>query len=740
MGLTAVEGGTRLRPRARAGIRRRHYRRERSRFWTGFFVVLCSGLLIGGGTSLAALLAAGPLFLNLPSPSRLASEPLAADTIIYASDGTTQLADIHAGGHQRYEIRLSQMGTLVPAATVAVEDSNFYSNPGIDPNAMIRAALVNLTQHRSVQGASTITQQLVKLRLLDSSPTIERKVKEALLAYQIDRSYPKDLILEMYLNTVFYGNDSYGIEAAALNYYHRHASELDLAQAAMLAGIPQNPSYNNPWVNWAGAKARQRMVLDAMVRTGRILPAQADAAYAEDLSPPDHMFRPQNHVLAPNFVDYVKAELAGRYGADAVATSGFRVVTTMDAGLQALAQKAVTDNVNAQRGRDLSQGALVAIDPRSGAILAMVGSAHPEDSDPRHCGQCDMATQQLNPGSTIKMITYTAAIESGRYTMVTPILDTPLSVRRPGDPDTYQPKNYDLRYHGVCELQRCLGNSLNVPAVKVELGVGVGSVVQLARRMGAPPRICQEKPDHTRECSEPDPDAYPVSMTLGSVAETPLQMATATSVLAAQGMLHPPYAIAEIRDRSGQVIFRADPQAGARQVLDPKVAFITQQMLSDDSNRAMIFGRGSALTLEGRRVAAKTGTSDGFRDAWTVGFTPSLAVATWFGNPDNSPMKRDQEGQDADGLYVAAPAWHAFMQSALDRLGKGDEWYQPPAGLSTEWWAGRKVYLMPGTVPWQLAPRLPDWAQESRPAPSPSPSPQASPSASPRPGSRVPRG
>jgi membrane peptidoglycan carboxypeptidase len=291
-----------------------------------------------------------------------------------------------------------------------------------------------------------------------------------------------------------------------------------------------------------------------------------------------------------------------------------------------------------------------------------------------------------NPGSSFKLFTYTTAIESRRYTMVTPIADAPLAVPLP-DGGVYQPTNYDLGYHGECALQACLGNSLNVPAVKVELGTGIQNVVETARRMGAPPFLPHANGHYT---TDDPPSTFGPSLTLGGYGETPLQMATGASVLASGGILHRPEAVLDVNGSGAPGGYRAG--GGGQQVIDPGTAFIVSQMLADDANRQLIFGPGTPLVLPGRHVAAKTGTSDAFTDAWTVGYTPSLATALWVGNADGHPMTAN-----SDGIFMAAPAWHEFMGGALDYLQKGDEWYQPPPDVSMEVVDGRPAYFLPGT-------------------------------------------
>ena len=660
---------------------------------------------------------------DLPDAHTISLLTLPQDSIIYDNSGGTALADIHQKGFRHYEQHLGDMGKLLPEATIAIEDSKFYTEPGVNVTSIVRAAWVDYHDHAPVQGASTITQQLVKLRLIGSKPSLDRKAKEAVLALQVEQDFSKSQILEMYLNTAFYGNNAYGTAAAAANYFHLPTSKLDLAQASMLAGIPQDPSYNNPLVNWTGAKARQRQVLAAMVRNKDITQVQADQAYAEDISEPSHMFRDTNQVYAPGFVAYVVDELKARYGADAPYRDGFRVTTTLNWAMQQQAQADIAAQVQKYQGwgQNVQQGAMVGIDPRTGQILSMVGSANPAVAG----GQYNFAVwPPRNPGSSMKIFNYTAAIASAKFTMVTPIVDGPVSIPQgPGQP-AYQPRNYDGGYHGTCQLQACFLNSFNIPAVKVEITQGTPNVVTMARAMGAPPWRCADPPSCNHFVNDDPLDEYGPSLTLGGYGETPLQMATGASVLAAGGLLRQITSIASVANSDGQSIYKSDPNAGAKQVLDPRVAFIMDQVMSDDSNRAMIFGRGSNLTLPERKVASKTGTTDDFRDGWTVGFTPSLATAFWFGNPDSSVMPRGAEASE-----VAAPVWHQFMQWATDgplQEPAGD-WFAEPAGLDHFTVNGKLQWFMPGTNPSMQAPPLPPGVISSSPAPAPSPTPSSAP-------------
>ena len=616
----------------------------------------------------------------LPDVSHLDND-VPGDTLVYAADGKTVIADLHPPGYRHYYEPLSEMGTVLPEAIVAIEDRNFYSEPGLDPAGIARAAVVDIKARSAVQGASTITQQLVKVRLLGDQPTIQRKVTEALYAIAVERRYSKDGILEMYLNSVSFGNSAVGTAAASQIFFHKKTADLDLAQAAMLAGLVRGPTLYSPFGNWNAAKARQHEVLQAMVDAGKVTQAQADTAYKENISPPAHMFKPAETVVAPGFVSYVTDELKKQYGNDATYGGALRVYTTLNVALQGIAQNAITGTQAKLAWRNVQQGALVAIDPTSGAIIAMVSSANPNANG----GQYNLAVwPPRNPGSSMKIYTYTAAIASGKFTMTTPVQDGPFQYVDPGSQTVYKPQNYDGTYHGTCELQACMGNSLNIPAVKVELGVGVPNVVDMARLMGAPP--WQQHQDGSFSNND-DPASFGPSLTLGGYGETPLQMATGASVLAAQGVLHQPFAITKVVSDGSTIYHHTD---SAKQVVDPRVAYIMASMMSNDANRAMIFGRNSLLTVPGWQVAVKTGTSDSFADAWTVGFTPKIAVAVWMGNPD----WRQKMTEGSDSYFVAVPAWNTFLANALPVLG-AEQWFAEPPNLDNAY----GYYYLPGTVP-----------------------------------------
>jgi membrane peptidoglycan carboxypeptidase len=686
--MNRIDWPRRLNGRRRRASTSRVMRRARWLRPAGWMLRLLVLILV----AVPALLITSPGYVayadRMPEVQKL-SQPMPADTILYTSDGKGVLADLHGPGYQHYEQPLSEMGFLLPDAIIAIEDRNFYSEPGVDPGGVARAAMIDWRAHGNLEGASTITQQLVKLRLVGSQPTMDRKLKEALLSFEVERTYTKTQILEKYLNSAFFGNSAWGGAAAAKIYFHKETKDLDLAQAAMLAGLVRGPTLYDPLRDWKAAKARQQQVLNAMLKMGTIDEYQAAQAYEEDISPPAHMFTPTNQIYAAGFVRYAVAQLVSQFGSDMTYGGGLQVMTTLNYAVQNVAQSSITNGIAALSYRNVTQGALVAIDPTTGAIVAMVSSANSNGPG----GQYNLAVwPPRNPGSSMKIFTYTAAIASGQYTMTTSIPDSPYTYVDPASGEAYSPHNYDGRYHGTLQLQQCMGNSLNIPAVKVELGIGVTSVVSMARQMGAPPYQQHYDASGNPYYTTDDPfNTYGASLTLGGYGETPLQMATAASVLATQGLLRHPYAIESI-SRNGTSFFQHKKDPGMR-ILDPKVAFIMEQIMSNDNNRAMIFGRGSLLTLGYRHVGVKTGTSDSFADAWTVGYTPHLAAAVWTGNAD----WRVKMTKDSDSYVVAAPSWHAFMQGALDSLNIGDEWFSEPAGLTHRTVNGQDAWFLPGT-------------------------------------------
>ena len=607
---------------------------------------------------------------DLPAVTGLSSSNLQQDMLIYDRHGNL-LADIGEQGDHRIVVPLSYISPNVINATIAVEDHSFYSNSGVDLGGTLRAALADYSGHGIKQGGSTISQQLVKQVFIGPHPdsTLQRKLKEAVLALEVNRRYSKDQIIEMYLNTIFYGSQTYGIEAAARSYFQSNAHDLTLAQASLLAGLPQAPTKYNPLVNMTSAKKRQLEVLTAMVDNHYITKAQADAAYATKLT----IYPPTNHFEAQHFVDYVLQTLRSQFHIQPGDRKGYRVYTSLDLNLQHMAEQVVRDQI-AQKGNyyNFHDAALVSMDPKTGEILAMVGG----NDYNRPGGQINMANTPRQPGSTFKIYTYTAAIESKRFNMITPILDAPMVFPVFGGAsgfDPYMPLNYDLKYHGALPLKMAMGNSMNIPALKTELRVGIPSVLDVARRMGV------------THLTQPD-ENYSMSLTLGSYEVTPVDMVTGVSTLATLGIRHMPAPVLTVKDGLGRDVITYDPSKNEYRAISPQVAFIIGSIMSDDRNRCLEFGCHGDLTLPGRQVAAKTGTTQDFHDNWTVGFTPTLATAVWVGNPDNTPLSHN-----STGIVGAAPIWHKFMLQAL--AGVPNQWYAKPAGLDQ---VGDN-YFLPGT-------------------------------------------
>jgi membrane peptidoglycan carboxypeptidase len=605
---------------------------------------------------------------SLPAVDGLSSTGLEQDMLIFDRHGTL-IDDIGYHGDHRIVVPLKYMSPYMKQASIAIEDHSFYQNNGVDLGGIMRAAVADYTHHHITQGGSTISQQLVKQVFIGPhpAPTIQRKVKEAVLAMDLNRRYSKDQILELYLNTIYYGGQSYGAEAAARGFFHANSHDLTLGQAAMLAGLPQAPTENSPLFNPTTAKLRQAEVLDAMVAQKMITRAQAIAAEQEKLQ----YFYPTNALQAPHFVDYVLSVLDKQFHIRPSDRKGYRVYTTLDLNLQHIAEQVVKNQI-ATHGDfyDFHDAALVSMDPKTGQVLAMVGG----DDYYRPGGQINMATtNSRQPGSSFKMFTYTAAIESRKLNMTSPVLDQPMIFPLGGGPlgdKPWAPLNYDKRFHGTLPVKMAMGNSLNIPAVKVELVTGIPAVLDMARRMGV---TSLDKPDGT----------YGPSLTLGGYGVSPIDMVTGASTLATLGVRHRPAPVLHIQDGLGNSIFNYDPAKNEFRAVSQQAAFIIGSIMSDDRNRCMEFGCGGDLTLPGRHVGAKTGTTQDFRDNWTVGFTPSLATAVWVGNPDWHPL-----AHNSTGIVGAAPIWHQFMMQALAQ--QPDEWYAKPDGVDA---IGGNYYL-----------------------------------------------
>ncbi|MCY3693891.1 MAG: transglycosylase domain-containing protein [Chloroflexi bacterium] len=619
----------------------------------GAFAVFVAGALVG------ALLLSAPfvnsIFEDLPDVGAVAdfSDELFESTVIYSADGV-ELGELIDEG-RRTLLAPDQIPQLIKDAVVASEDASFYDNPGFDLRAVVRAAWLNLRAQDIVSGFSTITQQVVKNSLLSPEQTLERKLREVVLAYRLSQDLAKDEILALYLNQNNYGNLAYGIAAAADTYFGKSVNELSLAEAAMLVGIPRAPTALNPFADLASATRVQHNVLDLMERNRFVTADDVRDAKAETLvfASPDPDFGP-----APHFFRYVAEYLQERYGPD-VATQGWRVRTTLRLDVQREVEAAVREHVATllAGGHDAHNAAVVVLDPRNGDILMMIGSVDfgNEDID----GQVNMALAPRQPGSAFKPFTYATLLEQGQ-TPATLFYDVPVSIPQFGDDEPYEPGNYDLRFRGPVLMRFALANSLNIPAVKAQQLAGVEATLDTARALGL--------------TVAGGPADYGPALALGSAAVPLLDLASAYGAFGQGGLYRPPNPILEITDSRGIEV--SGPQRQAPQpAVDERVAFLITDILSDAVSRQAVFGPNANMLVTGHQAAVKTGTTNDFRDAATAGYSTQLAAAVWVGNADNTPMT------DVPGSRGALPIWHAAMEIAHSRLAPEPVPFERPPGL-----------------------------------------------------------
>ncbi len=613
-------------------------------------VLLIAALLLAALIVVTGGLTAHALLADLPSPDALYAHRSGVSSRILDRHGRLlyEITDPHGGRHT--PVPLEQIPLACRQATIATEDANFYSNPGVDITGIIRALWINLRGGEVLAGGSTITQQLARTLLLDpqerAERTLLRKLRESILAWRIARAYSKDEVLALYLNEVYYGNLAYGIEAAAQTIFGRGVAELDLAQCALLAGLPQSPAAYDPLVAPQAALQRQRVVLNLMAEQGYITTEQAQLAAQERL----HFAAAPFTIAAPHFVMFTRAWLEEEFGLEALYTEGLVVTTTLDLDLQRTGERVVRRHLErlAQAGEgsayhDVNNGALVALDPQSGQILAMVGS--PDYFDPTIDGAVNAALALRQPGSAIKPLTYAAALDPARdppLTAASVLLDVRTSFpTREGDP--YVPLNYDNRFHGPVSVREALACSYNIPAVRVLQTIGVDRLVRLGGDLGLTSFGTGER--------------FGLALTLGGGEVRLLELTAAYAAFANGGRRVQPIAVLEVRDAEGRLRYPTRSGLGEA-VLDPRVAFLITDILSDNEARAPAFGANSVLSLT-RPAAVKTGTSSDWRDNWTVGYTPQLVTGVWVGNADGRPMVQ------VSGVEGAGPIWRDFMETAL---------------------------------------------------------------------------
>lgn len=654
---------------------------------------------------------------DLPKPGELVTRPQVVSTKIYDRNGNL-LFKIYRN-QNRSLVKLADIPIQTKNATVAIEDADFYSHPGFSIRGITRSIYRNVTRGE-LTGGSTITQQLVKNTLLSPEKTLIRKVKEMFLAIQVEMAFTKDQILEMYFNEVGYGGAAYGIEEASLLYFGKHVSELNLAESAILAGLPKAPTTYSPFgANPDLARARQLEVLSRMAQDGYISQQEADQAASAQVA----YTVQKTDIKAPHFVMFVKQLLAEKYGERMVEEGGLEVVTSLDLEIQEKAQEIVSAEVEKIRNLRISNGASLVTNPKTGEILAMVGSV---DYFTTKYGNYNVTTALRQPGSAIKPVNYSYALESGRFTAASLISDTSITYNIAGS-QPYTPRNYDNSFRGNVSLRTALGSSLNVPAVKVLASLGVNKMLEQGQKLGI--------------TTWQDPLRYGLSLTLGGGEVKMTDMAVAYGTFSNYGKkvnLQPILSVTDYKgnrleehycdvtnqiEQAGETIFskvtslaqlflpakiyaaEAETDLCVQQVLDSRVAFILTDILRDNDARRTVFGLNSLLVIPNHKeVAVKTGTTQNLRDNWTIGYTQEYVVLAWVGNNDNTPM-----GYVASGITGATPIWHKTMRYLLEN--KPNHAWQEPDGLvkveicpftgtlPCEGCGKKLEYFLPGTEP-----------------------------------------
>lgn len=678
--------------------RRVRTRRQRTAFDARKFFTL-SKFVKWGFFALVGLLILMPiLFLwysrDLPKPGQLVTSQHSNATRIYDRHGTL-LYSVFQDENRTY-VTLDKIPKQLQEATISIEDKDFYKNNGFSVTGILRAAAESLLTHHIAGGGSTITQQLVKNVLLTNEQSLPRKIKELMLAIQVNQRYSKDEILEMYLNNIPYGGTAVGVEAASEQYFGKSAKDLDIAQSAFLAGLPQNPSIYTPFSGNKYYLNRTKSVLKQLVSNHYITQAQSDKAYKEIAN---YQFsQKQTSIKAPHFVMYVKQKLAEQFGEQMVTTGGLQVTTTLDYPIEKKTEEIVKKEVDDLKNYKVSNGAAIVAEPKTGEVLAMVGSK--DYFDQENDGNFNVAISNTRqPGSSLKPIVYATAFEKG-YTPATLLMDvqTNFPTNVPGQPE-YNPVNYDGKFHGPVQVRYALANSFNIPAVKMLAMVGITPVMQKGYDMG----ILNWQPTAQNRAN------VGLSLVLGGRETSLMNEVTAYSVFANQGVKQDPVTILKVTDGKGKVLYEHDKTDGKR-VLSEGVAFLISHILLDNSARVQAFGPSSELVIPGHTVSVKTGTTDQKRDNWTIGYTPSYTVGVWVGNNDNTPMNQ----AIASGVTGASPIWNEIMSYVLK--GKPDEQPHKPdtvnallidsfaGGLPHAGQPTRSEYFVKGTEPTSESP------------------------------------
>lgn len=615
------------------------------------------------------------IFWGIPLPTNLSSDEYPVSTKLFDRNGKL-IYEIYTE-KRRTPVKLSELPEYVKDATISIEDKDFYKHYGFSYSGIIRAAY-NVVFKGKLQGGSTLTQQLVKNSLLSPERTVRRKIREFALTFFVEAIYSKDQILELYLNQIPYGSTAYGIETASELYFGKAAKDLTLAEAALLAGLPQSPTRYSPFgANPDNATGRQETVLKSMVENKYITQEEADKAKEEKLT-----FAKITPPKAPHFALWIKEQLVEKYGEAMVDKGGLRVTTTLDLSLQEFAQDAVATEVAKLKKQKVGNGAAIVTRPATGEILAMVGSKDyfAEDED----GKVNVILAKRQPGSSIKPLNYSLALKDKKITLATTLADIPTCFAVAGQP-LYCPVNYDGTFHGLVQARFALGNSYNLPAVKVLALNGVDNFVEFAKQMGL--------------TTLSDPANYGLSLTLGGGEVRPYDMAVAFGVFANQGIKVPLTSILKVEDWKGKVLEETKlSEIEGDRILPVEIPFLISHVLLDNNARSAAFGESSFLNVRGHpEVSVKTGTTNDRRDNWTIGYTSQIVVVSWVGNNDNTPM-----GGAVSGVSGASPIWNSIIRKALDKAEEGtyspdDEghaWPRQPEGV-----VGKNICAVTGAAP-----------------------------------------
>lgn len=616
-------------------------------------MVVGGAFILGTATFIALIIIFSK---DLPDPSNITKRIIPQTTKIFDRTGNTILYEVR-GDQNRTIVELNQIAPAAIQATIAIEDKDFFTHNGISLRGIARSLYRDIITRSKSQGGSTITQQFVKNSILTNEKTFTRKLKEIILSFEMERRFSKEQILKLYLNEIPYGGGNYGIESAAQTFFGKSAKDLTLSESAILAALPQAPTYFSPYsMRTDELMVRARLVLDTMVAQKFITPSQAATAKKDD---PLTRVRPKRDVIkAPHFIFYMREKLADLIGEQAVEQGGLKITTTLDTKLQNFAETSVTQNVPTLKKYGASTAALLALDPKNGDILSMVGSADYFDDTIQ--GQFNALTGLRQPGSSMKPIVYGAGFEKG-YTPDTILYDVKTTFKN--YPKDYTPNNYDLKERGPVTVRQAMAGSLNIPAVQMMYLVGQESFQNMAGRLGY--------------TTFTDKTKFGLSAVLGGADVKPIEHIAAFTAFAQEGILVTPRSILRVVDKNGAVLYDATSQpVQTTKVFDPEIARQITSIMSDNTARTFIFGAQNLLTLPDRPIAAKTGTTNEYKDGWTIGFTPSIVTGVWTGNARGKAMKFG-----ADGSKVAAPIWNAFMKNAL--AGTPVEQFTPPQQVVT---------------------------------------------------------